>query len=580
MSFYANLTDADIVLELFEGIEGGIVVMDKDYVVRMINKAARNLIGKSPNCLSGHITCYDLFYDRKEVCDECPVCDGIVLGKHKSLIVKRDGEGDLFVKVFFSEWADHLVLTLHDVTHEVRLLRELDLGRRELQAKNVLVERRQRETLKEREYIEQLWNSLPDALITIDGWFSIEKRNTVAQEIMPVISATKCYELLGENEICKGCPVEAGLIGDESFKKSHKVDERYFTEIISRSPPPGKGGMLIFRDATRQIQLIERIREQQEAISRKNEILASLVSLSAKMHNESETELVLEFFLDLFQSVIRTRSLAFIVNDIRPGNIWLTGQREVSEEQMVVLARAYLSREIQSQRSEVVSKDSVPFVDTIQISLRGGNGQQVGIVVLEGKYEEIDSELLRLFTEPLGAYIHNQLLMRKLEEKASTDPMTGLYNRGYLEQALLEERQKLARLDIHHAVVVADVNRLKKANDEYGHEAGDNLILTVSRLFKEAARLTDIVARTGGDEFIILLTDCTDHNAGEFINRLNQQVFKDVFIEVGDGEQFPVLVSLGKAGSDKFDPSEMIKEADRLMYEAKEDYYKSQERYR
>ena len=106
-----------------------------------------------------------------------------------------------------------------------------------------------------------------------------------------------------------------------------------------------------------------------------------------------------------------------------------------------------------------------------------------GLLLLQGAFKtEEEKEIIDLFTEPLGTYIDNRLLSRKLEEKANTDPLTRLYNRAYLDQAIIEETEKRQKLNMDFSVVVADINRLKKANDLYGHEAGDRLILTVSEL--------------------------------------------------------------------------------------------------
>ena len=203
------------------------------------------------------------------------------------------------------------------------------------------------------------------------------------------------------------------------------------------------------------------------------------------------------------------------------------------------------------------------------------------MLLLEGAVaEEEEKGLIDLFAEPLAAYLDNRLLSRKLEEKANNDPLTGLFNRGYLDQAMAEEKQKLDNFNIPFGVVVADVNRLKKVNDIYGHEAGDRLILKVSELLQKAVRNTDIVARTGGDEFVILLAECTKQRVEMFIRRLLRSVFQGVYLEVGDGEQFPVTVSFGGAATDVCAPDVLMLEADRAMYAAKEVYYQHAERYR
>ena len=155
-----------------------------------------------------------------------------------------------------------------------------------------------------------------------------------------------------------------------------------------------------------------------------------------------------------------------------------------------------------------------------------------------------------------------------------------MYNRGYLDAVLEEERKKQEEFDIPHAVVEADVNGLKKVNDKYGHEAGDAYILKVTELFKQNVRSSDVVARTGGDEFVILLVDANHASAEQFIARLTVKAFTEVFLPVGDGELFPVTVSFGVAGSDVFAHDMLLKEADRRMYAAKEAFYKTRERYR
>ncbi len=88
------------------------------------------------------------------------------------------------------------------------------------------------------------------------------------------------------------------------------------------------------------------------------------------------------------------------------------------------------------------------------------------------------------------------------------------------------------------------------------------------------------MARTGGDEFLILLGNTGDAQAWEFVRRLQQQVFNNVFMDVGEGDKFPVNVSFGAAGTDVWPVDDLIATADRLMYEAKEAFYQTEERYR
>ena len=125
---------------------------------------------------------------------------------------------------------------------------------------------------------------------------------------------------------------------------------------------------------------------------------------------------------------------------------------------------------------------------------------------------------------------------------------------------------------VNYSVVVVDVNGLKYVNDTYGHEAGDNMITFVALNLLKSTRETDVIARTGGDEFVILLTNTDEYGAGKFRKRFND-VFNELYITL-NGKQHMVTVSSGFASSDTCPPDKLIKQADKLMYENKKEFYK------
>jgi len=584
MTFYSLLNDSDVVLELLEGIDAGIVIVDEKYRVRMVNRAGRDILGKAPNCLSGQVTCHDLFYDSATPCDKCPLSDQALRGMHRSLTLKRDDGSEAYLKIFSSFWEKHLLLTLHDVTREVTLLREVDLARRELAARNVKVERQSKVVASEKEQLSRLLDQLPDGLLTVDEDFQVMERNNSAGHVLPGGSGRTCYELIGREERCGECPIDwqVPLKEDTILKVIHAVGDRHLTEVITDSPL-GPGAMLQFRDTTREIKLIDRIKEQHEAITSRNEMLARLVEFTGSMTRAETLEEVVDQFVHIFPGLVSASKMAMLVDDIRPGSIWLTRSLGFADNEIAILARSYLERDVITRRSPLLAADLLRLdrEETRVIDLEGAEGNRVGQLVLECAGECKDRrELIDVFTRPLGAFMHNRLLVKKLEERANTDPLTGLYNRAFLDQVLEEEKRKLARFSMPFAVVMADVNRLKKANDVYGHEAGDQLILMVSDLLNQNVRNTDLLARTGGDEFLILLGNTNDGEAREFIERLSNKVFVDSFLEVGEGEKFPVNVSFGAAGTDVWPVEDLISTADRLMYEAKEAFYQKEQRYR
>jgi diguanylate cyclase (GGDEF)-like protein len=563
----------------FEAVETPLLVIDDQWQVVLTNDAAKTILGGDER-ISPPAYCYQLLLQKDAPCQNCPICeDSPTPAPLMPHAIQKDNGRDVFIKEKIAQMNGYYVLTLFDVSREITALKTMDLTRKELTAKTIMAEQRQRKKAHENHDLIQMIDQLPEALLLVDENFGIKRNNRASTEMFPSKGGATCYELFDKMLPCDGCPAEGGFENAHQKKKTHDVGGRYITETFSTLPEEGRG-LLLFRETTRQIQLIEKIREQQETITRKNEILSSQVKLQTHMHKPIKLRDVLDFFLDVFLPICQTENGIVIINDIRKSSVWLTVARHLDAAQVNKLTGAYLSREVQSNSHQEIPQGFLPWKNTSQLSLIGGNGHRVGLILYKGSPKDQETEIIRLFSEPLGAFIHNKLLLRQLEEKANTDPLTGLYNRGYMDEALSAENEKYVKYGLHHAVLVADVNQLKKANDVYGHEAGDNLILTVSELLKTAARDTDIVARTGGDEFLILLTDTSQKGALELVDRLDKTIFNNTFMPVGKNEAFPITVSLGAAGTDKILPDDLIKTADQRMYEAKEAYYKDQERYR
>jgi diguanylate cyclase (GGDEF)-like protein len=186
-----------------------------------------------------------------------------------------------------------------------------------------------------------------------------------------------------------------------------------------------------------------------------------------------------------------------------------------------------------------------------------------------------------MFVLPLltvySAYIIRQreVLLEGIQEHKSelqtlslTDELTGLYNRRGLTTLLEQEIRRANRLKKSFSVLYLDLDNLKYINDEFGHEVGDQALMEISDICREIFRESDIIARIGGDEFVIVPIDI-DGAAGEMIRRL-KEVFRER--EKTSHRPYTISVSMGTAHYNPHSPSTvetLISEADKAMYEMK-----------
>lgn len=158
-----------------------------------------------------------------------------------------------------------------------------------------------------------------------------------------------------------------------------------------------------------------------------------------------------------------------------------------------------------------------------------------------------------------------------LAEQIGTDALTGCMNRRALEARLRADWRLAKRRGTHIALAAIDLDHFKQINDTKGHPVGDIVLQQLAGIMKSTARDTDAVARFGGDEFLILLPDTGWQGALTFAERLRRRV--DDFTFGPPGQPMTITISVGVAlarGTDPISPEELLKEADRSLYKAKQ----------
>lgn len=159
----------------------------------------------------------------------------------------------------------------------------------------------------------------------------------------------------------------------------------------------------------------------------------------------------------------------------------------------------------------------------------------------------------------------------RLEWENVTDPLTSVHNRRYLDRRLVEEVTRSRRYGLPLSMVFLDIDHFKHINDTYGHPAGDRLLVSIAELVSNSLRDTDMLARFGGEEFVVLTPHTALSGATEIAGRLLMAIGAHRF-ELADGATAlrvtcsAGVASLGKEGGG----AELLAAADRNLYRAKQ----------
>lgn len=165
------------------------------------------------------------------------------------------------------------------------------------------------------------------------------------------------------------------------------------------------------------------------------------------------------------------------------------------------------------------------------------------------------------------------LYLNLQHEESFLDPLTGLYNRNYLLHCM-DHMTKQSQKGKQITGIMLDINYFKRINDTYGHLKGDRILREVGRILIRAADRDAVVARYGGDEFIIILEEAKRERVGRIRESIRRQLEE---YHASSEEVIPISLSVGIAELEKLDVYKFFQEMDRSMYDEKRSYYLSQE---
>ena len=203
-----------------------------------------------------------------------------------------------------------------------------------------------------------------------------------------------------------------------------------------------------------------------------------------------------------------------------------------------------------------------------------GAGGFRGILVCASRenrgYHKGDAEMVRNVLTIMRMGISHALQIETLEERATSDGLTGLLNQKTFRQRLTNV---LSRLDTRYAcaVIMADIDHFKRVNDTYGHPAGDDVLRKIAKIIQKTIRKADIAARYGGEEFVMYLHHADRNKAVQVAERL-RLVIEQTRFDFG-GKEVGITASMGIAcyPSDGRESRELLAHADEALYRSKQE---------
>jgi diguanylate cyclase (GGDEF)-like protein len=201
-------------------------------------------------------------------------------------------------------------------------------------------------------------------------------------------------------------------------------------------------------------------------------------------------------------------------------------------------------------------------------------GKVLGVIELlnkqGGAFDDRDLTVVSILADYAAIAIENARLYQRAEELAVTDDVTGIHNSRYFHQLLERELERARRYARPLSVLFIDLDQFKAVNDTHGHQRGSRVLREVAQLLKASIRSVDLIARYGGDEFIVVLPDTDAATAAALGERLRATVARTEFL-APEGLRLRLTASFGVAAhpDDAQTKEELVRSADQAMYQAK-----------
>ena len=180
------------------------------------------------------------------------------------------------------------------------------------------------------------------------------------------------------------------------------------------------------------------------------------------------------------------------------------------------------------------------------------------------------SKLVKILADNIGLGIANLKLRNSMRSLSIRDPLTVLFNRRYMEEALAQEQHRTRRNEAQLAVIMIDIDHFKEFNDNFGHDGGDAILRALGGFFKKHVRGSDIACRYGGEEFVLILSPSTVEGALQRAEKIREDA-RHLSVRHAGQDLGAITLSMGVAvfPGHASEATAIVKAADVALYQAK-----------
>jgi len=344
------------------------------------------------------------------------------------------------------------------------------------------------------------------------------------------------------------------------------------------------------------IELLEQLKIQNSLLVRNNKITTAIMEITSEILNSGEIDRVLQMILDKAVEIIPNahKGSIIIMEDERFRYKALCGYNfeilnkmtfkledmfqyksgEYFEPIVIYDLEDFNRKNLEGEKFDILEKGKGFEQESLLSCGIEINGEFVGAISLDNvvdkfAFKEEDKILIKHLANQIGIALKNARLVEKITYLSKYDSLTGVYNRHAFEEILEKIYEKAVKLVDEFALIIFDMNDVKKVNDSYGHDYGDLLIKTFADTIMGSIGEKDIFARIGGDEFAAILMGKNNIEAAKVIEDIketfteNPLIIESNHINITFGHG--IVDILGDLNSIR----ELLKAADMKMYKEK-----------